>query len=100
MERYIHRFADTNKLRTYVQFNATVDSVNYNLAERTGTISVTDTITGLEGDQRFSQLVVWNSRAHAEAAADVIGPQLLPVVNAIAKGPLKPVTCKVHQSLV
>lgn len=52
-----------------------------------------------EGDQRFSLLVFWNSRAHAEAAAGIIGPQLLPVVSEIAKGTVKPVTYDVHQSL-
>ena len=46
VERYIHRFADSRNLRSHVQFNTNVDSVNYNSAARTGTLSVTDTTTG------------------------------------------------------
>ena len=52
-----------------------------------------------EGEQRFSLLVFWNSRVQAEAAADVIGPRLLPVIKALATGPIKPVTYDVHQAI-
>ena len=49
-------------------------------------------------DRKFSLLVFWKSREHAEAAAGIIGPQLLPVLGKIAKGPVTPVLYEVHES--
>jgi hypothetical protein len=52
-----------------------------------------------QGDQKFGLLGIWKSREHADAALGVIGPQLLPVVNKLAKGPATPVLYDVHTSL-
>ncbi len=50
-------------------------------------------------DQKFGLLGFWTSREHADAALSIIGPQLLPVVSKLAKGPVAPVLYDVHQSL-
>jgi hypothetical protein len=50
-------------------------------------------------DQKFGLLGFWTSREHADAALGVIGPQLLPVLGKLAKGPVTPVLYEVHQYL-
>ena len=63
VERYIHRFADANKLRNHVQFNSTVEAVDYNPAGKTGTLSVTDTQTGQKRQSGPYDMVIWASMA-------------------------------------
>lgn len=63
VERYIHRFAEANKLRSHVQFNANVESVDYNSLEKTGTISVVDTKTGQKRQSGPYDMVIWASMA-------------------------------------
>ena len=38
-----------------------------------------------ESDDHYALLVFWNSREDADAAANFIGPQLLPALNKISK---------------
>ncbi|WP_247232557.1 SidA/IucD/PvdA family monooxygenase [Telluribacter sp. SYSU D00476] len=63
VERYIHRFADANRLRSYVQFNSNVDSVDYNSANKKGTIRITDTLTGEQRESGPYDMVIWASMA-------------------------------------
>jgi hypothetical protein len=48
------------------------------------------------GDYKFCLLVFWDSLEHAEAATGIIGPQLLPIISKIAKGPIVPIMYEVH----
>lgn len=43
-----------------------------------------------DADGNYALLVDWDSKDHAEAAAQVIGKQLLPVIGKIATGPVVP----------
>jgi cation diffusion facilitator CzcD-associated flavoprotein CzcO len=63
VERYIHRFADTNKLREHIQFNSKVDLVNYSSTDKKGTISITDTLTGQQRESGPYDMVIWASMA-------------------------------------
>jgi cation diffusion facilitator CzcD-associated flavoprotein CzcO len=82
VERYIHRFADTNHLRTHIQFNSNVNSVNYNSSTQKGTISVTDTLTGQQRESGPYDMVIWASMAafgdvpSIKGAEKFIGKQL------------------------
>ncbi|MDB5240714.1 MAG: hypothetical protein JWP57_1339 [Spirosoma sp.] len=63
VERYIHRFAETNGLRSHMQFHSNVDSVNYNSTNKKGTISITDTLTGEHRESGPYDMVIWASMA-------------------------------------
>ena len=50
-----------------------------------------------ESDNHYALLVFWESQQQADAAAPVIGPQLIPRVNRIAKQPVVPRLYEVYQ---
>lgn len=50
-----------------------------------------------ESDDHYALLVFWNSREDAEAAANFIGPQLLPALNRISKETVSPRLYEVYQ---
>jgi len=50
-----------------------------------------------ESDDHYALLVWWNSRDDAEAAAAVIGPQLIPALNRISKENVSPRLYEVYQ---
>ena len=50
-----------------------------------------------ESDDHYALLVFWNSREDAEAAANFIGPQLLPPLNRISKETVSPRLYEVYQ---
>ena len=51
----------------------------------------------LENESRYAFLVFWESREHADAAAPVIGPQLIPALYRISKEPVVPRLYEVYQ---
>lgn len=50
-----------------------------------------------ESDDHYALLVFWNSQEEAEAAAAVIGPQLIPALNKISKGNVSPRLYEVYK---
>jgi cation diffusion facilitator CzcD-associated flavoprotein CzcO len=82
VERYIHRFADARDLSSHCQFNSTVEALNYSSADRTGTLTVTDTRTGEARTAGPYDLVIWASMAafgtipHLANAEEFLGRQL------------------------
>ena len=50
-----------------------------------------------ESDDHYALLVFWNSRVYADAAANFIGPQLLPALNEISKGTVSARLYEVYQ---
>jgi hypothetical protein len=50
-----------------------------------------------EEDNRYALLVYWESKELAEAAAVILGPDMLPPLNKIAMEPVKPVLFEVYQ---
>lgn len=48
-----------------------------------------------EGSYAF--LVFWKTKEEADAASAIIGPELLPALNKIAKAPVKPLLYEVYQ---
>jgi cation diffusion facilitator CzcD-associated flavoprotein CzcO len=63
VERYIHRFADAGDLIPHCRFDSHVDGVSYRSADRTGTLTVTDTRTGATRTTGPYDLVIWASMA-------------------------------------
>ena len=63
VDRYIHRFADARKLASHCQLNSNVESLSYSSADRTGTLTVTDTRTGEARTAGPYDLVIWASMA-------------------------------------
>ncbi|WP_210479184.1 SidA/IucD/PvdA family monooxygenase [Naasia sp. SYSU D00948] len=61
VERYIHRYADAFDLLPHVRLHSNVDSVRYRSADRTGTLTITDTRTGAVRTSRPYHLVIWAS---------------------------------------
>jgi hypothetical protein len=51
-----------------------------------------------ESDDHYALLVFWNSRADADAAANFVGPQLLPALNRISKETVSPRLYEVYQT--
>jgi hypothetical protein len=51
-------------------------------------------------ETRGALLVFWDTKEHAEAAAGIIGPQLLPVIGKIAKNPVMPLLYEVYEPAV
>jgi hypothetical protein len=52
-----------------------------------------------DSDNRYALLVFWDSKENADGAADIIGPQLLPALNNIAKEPVMPRLYEVSQDV-
>jgi hypothetical protein len=50
-----------------------------------------------ESDDHYALLVFWESKEQADAAADIIGPQLIPALNRISKEAIIPRLYEVHQ---
>lgn len=48
-------------------------------------------------DGRYALLVFWATKENADAATSVIGPQMIPAVNKIAKKPVNPLLYEVYQ---
>ncbi len=63
VERYIHRFADANDLRSRCRFSTNVDALDYRSSEGTGTLTLTDTRTGITSTSAPYDLVIWASMA-------------------------------------
>ena len=51
-----------------------------------------------ESDNHYALLVFWESRQQADAAASIIGPQLIPSLNRISKEPIVPRLYEVYES--
>ena len=53
-----------------------------------------------ESDDHYALLVFWNAREDAEAAANFIGPRLIPALNRISKENVTPRLYEVYQPVV
>ena len=62
---------------------AIMDSMIPRIRSRTGCINCMFIMH--ESDDHYALLAFWNSRVDADAAANFIGPQLLPPLNEISK---------------
>ncbi|MDH2442367.1 FAD-dependent oxidoreductase [Amnibacterium sp. CER49] len=76
VERYIHRFADTNDLMPAVQLSSNVDSLSYSSDDRTATLSITDPRTGKRRTSGPYDLVVWASMAAYGAVPRLPGAEV------------------------
>jgi cation diffusion facilitator CzcD-associated flavoprotein CzcO len=61
VERYIHRFADAHELLPHCRFHSNVDALSYRSKDRTGTLTITDTLTGVKKTSGPYDLVIWAS---------------------------------------
>lgn len=48
-------------------------------------------------DGRYALLVFWETKENADAAAIIIGPQILPALDKIAKEPVEPLLFEVYE---
>jgi len=49
-----------------------------------------------EVDGRYALLVYWETKEHAETAAPIFGPEMIPSLNGISTKPVEPVLYKVY----
>ncbi|MGA0566672.1 FAD-dependent oxidoreductase [Rathayibacter sp. KR2-224] len=75
VERYIHRFADARDLTSRCQLNSTVQSLDYSSANRTATLTVTDSRTGEERSAGPYDLVIWASMAAVGSIPELPGAE-------------------------
>jgi cation diffusion facilitator CzcD-associated flavoprotein CzcO len=73
VDRYIRSFADARGLLPRVRLHSRVDAVSYRSADRTGTLTVTDTHTGEVSTSDPYDLVIWASMAAYPAMPQLPG---------------------------